>query len=106
MLARGVAGGGLHHSRLAYVGPASTTSERQPDRNTGNALISACFSSGDWSCLMHALSSQISGSFRPSPRRASWLHARSCVCLAAPSSDQEWLTNPLTAPRLASAVFS
>ena len=94
-----------YHSRLAYVGPASTTSERQPERKTGSDAMSACFSSSVWSCLMHALSSHTRGSATP-PRRASSPHETSCSYLAGPGSCQLWLTNPSTCPSFAGAVFS
>ena len=68
--------------------------------------MSACFSSALWSCLMHALSSQMSGASTPSSRFASSPHAVSCLCLATPSSCHEWLTKPVTFPRLAGAVFA
>ena len=80
-------------------------SERQPERKTGNALMSACFSSGDWSCLMHALSSHNSGESIPSSRFASSPHASSCLNFAAPSSCQLCEQKPFTAPRTAGAVF-
>ena len=79
-------------------------SERQPERKTGSALMSACFSSALWSCLMHALSSQISG--LPTPdRRASLPHAISATYFAGPESRQLCEMKPVTFPSFAGAVF-
>ena len=68
-------------------------------------MMSACFSSGVWSCLMHALSSQTRGSAAPS-RRASSPHETSCSYLAGPGSCHECEMKPSTWPSFAVAVFS
>ena len=86
-----------------YVGPASTTSERQPERLTGRHIR---FSSiALWS--MQALSSQIRGCVSPSLRTPSvFAHSSSRAYLAAPSSDHECDTNPSTSPSFAARVLA
>ena len=92
-----------HQSRLVYVGPASTTSERQPERLTGRHIR---FSSiALWS--MQALSSQMRGCVSPSLRTPSvFAHSSNLAYLAAPSSDHECDTKPSTSPSFAARVLA
>ena len=89
----------------AYVPTASTTSERQSERNTGNELMSACFSSSVWSCLMHALSSHTRGSAGPgAPRLVA--PRDELLELGGPGSCHGAKMKPSTWPSAAAAVFS